>query len=177
MKNYLEVLPLKHVWLFGGGGSSGSGGGGTTTNTTTNQQLPWSGYVPPETYKAYQGIMPQLEAKSGVGLTPQEKSFYTGQGMSDVAKASGSADKALAGNLARSGARGGAVTEAYSDAARSKVLANQGVTSNVQGLDVQQKGANMDRLMKAIALPGSPITTGTSGVTQYSPTKQSSGGS
>ena len=178
MKNYLEVIPLKHVWLFGGGGSSGGGGGGgTTSNTTTNQQLPWAGYVPGVTSTAYSNLMPILASKAGEGLTPQEKSAYTGQGMSDVAKASAASDKVLAGNLARSGARGGAVTEAYSDAARSKVGANQGVTSNIQGLDIQQKQANLSNLMKGIAIPGSPITAGTTGVTSYSPQSKSGGGS
>ena len=159
------------------GGGSPSGGGGTTTTNTTNQMKSWAEYVPPETYGAYQKLMPTLQSKMDVGLTPQEKSYYTGQGMSDVARSTGAAQKSLAGNLARSGARGPAVNEAYSDLARSKVMANAGVTSGVQGLDVQQKGANTDRLLKAIALPSAPITTGTTGVTQYSPAKVAGGGS
>ena len=172
---YLDTLPLRYLLLFGGGG--GQQGGGTTTTNTTNTMLPWSGQVPGYTQKAYKQLMPQLQSRANAGLTPQEQAHFTGQGMSDVAASTGSAKKGLAGNLARSGARGGAVDEAYSDLARSKVMANAGVTSNIQGLDVTQKGANIDRLMKGIALPGSPITTGTQGVTNYMPKSSGGGGS
>ena len=181
MDLYFEVLPLKHLWLGGSSGSSGSGASGTTTtnNTTKNEMLPWSGYVPPETYAAYQKLMPQLEAKSGIGLTPQEKSYYTGQGMAKVAQGQSGARKSLAGNLARSGARGPATTEAYGDLARSGVMANAGVVSNVQGMDISSKQQNMANLMKGISIPGSPINVGgtTTGTTNYAPQSSGGGGS
>ena len=163
-------------WRSGG---SGSGGGTTTTNnTTTNQTLPWAGYVPPETYAAYKNVLPQIEARATTGLTPEEKAYYTGQGLTDVNQATAGASKALTDNLARSGVKGGAAAEAYSDLARSSVTGKAGMVSQLQGMDITQKNANVDRLLKAIALPGSPITTGTTntGVTNYNPSGSSGGG-
>ena len=156
---------------------SGGGGGGTTSTTTNNQTLPWSGYVPPETYKAYQETIPKLEAKGDVGLTPEEKAYYTGQGLTDVNTTYQGAKTNLGENLARSGARGGAVTEAYGNLERSNVMGKSSMLSNLQGMDLSQKSANTDRLLKAIALPGSPVTTGTSGITSYNPSKSGGGGS
>jgi len=183
MNEYLEVLPLKYLWLGGGSGSSGGGGGTTSTNTTNvtkNEMLPWASYVPGETSGAYSRTMPKLEGMANYGLSPQEKSYYIQQGMGQLAATQGGAQKSLAGNLARSGARGGAVTEAYGDLARSKVLGGAGVVSNVQGMDIAQKGANMDRLLKAIGLPNAPIVTGTTanvaGTTNYAPMRSSGGG-
>jgi hypothetical protein len=158
-------------------GGAPSGGGGTTTSNTTNQMLPWSGYVPPETYAQYAELLGELGAKSDVGLNPEEKFFYTQQGLQDVGKAYAGAKNNLSENLARSGARGGAVTEAFGNLERSNVQGKSQMISNLQGMDISQKQANTDRLLKAIALPGSPVTTGTSGVTAYSPSKSSSGGS
>lgn len=176
---YLEVLPLKYLWL-GGSSGSGSGGGGTTTtnNTTKNEMLPWASYVPGSTSAAYERLLPQLEAKMSQGLSPQETSYYTGQGMKQLAEGQAGAQKALTGNLARSGARGGSVTEAYGDLARQGILGQAGMISNIQGMDINQKGANTDRLMKAIALPNAPVITGsnTVGTTNYGPAKSSGGG-
>ena len=177
---YREVLPLRYLWLGGGSGSSGGGGGTTTTNNnTTNKQLSWAEYVPGVTSAAYNKLVPELESRANQGLTPQENAYYTGQGMTQLAQTQGGAQKSLAGNLARSGARGGVATEAYGDLARSKVLGGAGITTGIMGQDIAQKGANTDRLMKAIALPSAPITTGTSstGTTNYAPQKQSGGGS
>jgi hypothetical protein len=182
MNEYFAVLPLKYIWLKGG---SGGGGGGTTTNTTNsttkNEMLPWKSYVPAETSTAYEKtLMPQLVARANQGLTPQEQALYTGQGMKQLAGTWGGAQKSLAGNLARSGARGGAVTEAYGDLARQKILGSAGMLGNIQSMDVAQKGANIDRLMKGISLPGSPVIIGsqTSGTNtaNYAPQRQSGGG-
>jgi hypothetical protein len=116
----------------------------------------------------------------GQGLSPQETAYYTGQGMKQLAEGQAGAQKALTGNLARSGVRGGAVAETYGDLARSGILGQAGMISNIQGMDIQQKGVNTDRLMKAIALPNAPVVTGTqgttTGTTNYAPQKQSGGG-
>jgi hypothetical protein len=175
---YLEVLPQKYLWLGGGSGSSGGGGTTTTNNTTTNKMLSWGEYVPNVTSSAYNKLVPQLEAKANIGLTPQERAYYTGQGMTQLANTQAGAQKALSGNLARSGARGGAVTEAYGDLARSAVMGGAGMASNLMGQDISQKGSNTDRLMKAIALPNAPVITGTTGTqtTNYAPGKSSGGG-
>lgn len=174
----LEFIPIRHVWLSGSSGSSGGGGTTTTNNTTKNEMLPWASYVPGETSEAYRKLIPQLEAKANYGLTPQMKAYYTGQGMKEINATQEAAQKSLAGNLARSGARGGAVTETYGDLARSKVLANAGLVSNIEGMDINQQGVNTDRLMKAIALPNAPVITGSSstGTTNYAPGKSSGGG-
>ncbi|MFA4834857.1 MAG: hypothetical protein WC749_02130 [Dehalococcoidia bacterium] len=180
---YLSVLPLKYLWLGGGSGSSGGGGMTTTTtnNTTKNEMLPWASYVPGSTSGAYERVMPRLEGMSKYGLTPQERAYYIGQGMNQLAGTQKGAQESLAGNLARSGARGGAVTEAYSDLARSKVAGGANIISNIEGMDIQQKGVNMDRLLKAIGLPNAPVITGTqtsgSNIANYAPQKQSGGGS
>ena len=123
--------------------------------------------------------MPQLTSKAGTGLSAPEKATYTAQGLKDVNAAQGGAQKSLAGNLARSGARGGATTEAYSDLARGGVTSKAGMLGNIQGLDVSQRGANYDRLMKAIGLPNAPVVTGTAtqGATNYAPKGSDSGGS
>ena len=188
MNEYLEVLPLKRNWicLGGGSGSSGGGGGTTTTNNNTeqnNKMMTWEQYVPGVTSSAYNKLIPQLESRAYQGLTPQEQAYYTGQGMNQAAVTQGAAQKSLQGNLSRSGARGPAVNEAYGDLGRQQVMGNASVMSNIQGMDVAQKGANTDRLMKGIALPNAPIVTGTtgatSGTTNYQPAKSSgsSGGS
>ena len=145
--------------------STPSGG----SSSTQNQQMPWSQYVPPETYATYKAVLPKVAAKSDVGLTPEEKAYYTGQGITDVGASYSGAKKDLGEALARSGARGGAATEAYSDLARSKVLGTAGFQSSLTGIDIQKKGENTDRLLKTIALPGAPITTGST--TTYSPQK------
>ena len=176
--NYFEVLPLKHLWLGGSSGGGGGGGATTTNNTTKNEMLPWDSYVPGVASRAYDRLVPRLEGMSQYGLSPQERAYYTQQGMGQLANTQKGAQESLAGNLARSGARGGATTEAYGDLARSKVLGGAGIISNIEGLDIQQKGVNLDRLMKAIALPNAPVITGstTSGVTNYAPVKSSGGG-
>jgi hypothetical protein len=171
---YLEVLPLKHLWLFGGGGSSG-GGGGTTTTDTTGKPLTWSQYVPAVTSAAYSGIMPKLASKYDVGMTPQERSFYTGQSMKDILAQTGSASKDLGDSLARSGTRGPAATEAYSDLARSKVMGGATAASGLAGADLTAKGQNTDRLLKAIGLPGAPVITGSTSTQTFSPARQSAG--
>jgi hypothetical protein len=180
---YLEVLPLKYLWLGGSSGGGGQGGGTTTTttnNTTKNEMLPWASYVPGETYAAYRKMIPQLEARANQGFTPEERAYYLQKGMADLAGTQKGAQESLAGGLARSGARGGAVTEAYGDLARSKVLGGAGIISGVQGMDISQKGANQDRLLKAIGLPNAPVITGSEGsgtnITNYAPKKSGGGG-
>jgi hypothetical protein len=147
------------------GGSSGGGGGqyGYTGSDVNQKMLPWSGQVPPETYKAYQELLPKLKAKSDIGLTPEEKDYFTGQGLTDINAGFAGAGKTLGENLARSGARGGAVTEAFGNLGRSKVLGTAKMRSDLTGLDIAQKGTNFDRLMRAIALPNAPISVGQSG--------------
>lgn len=164
--------------IFGGGGGS-SGGGGTTTTNTSNQSLPWSGYVPPETYAAYREMMPKLMGKYDTGLTPMEKSAYTGQVMSDTTKQFAGAGKSLNENLARSGvgAKSGAAIEANADLARSKAMAGSQGLAGITGMDLQQKNTNLNNIMKGISLPGSPVQVGSTSATNYAPNKGSGGGS
>ncbi len=144
-----------------------SGGGGSSS--TVNQTKSWAEYVPPETYEAYKQLMPKLGAKYDVGLTPEEKQYYTGQTMADTASQFSSAGKTLNENLTRTGVKGGAAAEAYGDLARSKAMAGSTGLASISGLDLQKKSENTSNIMKAISLPGSPIQTGST--TTYSPSK------
>lgn len=160
-----------------GGGSSGSGGGSTTSNTY-NQTKSWAEYVPPETYAAYKKVMPKLGAKYDVGLTPEEKSYYSGQAIGDVDKQFAGASKSLNDQLARSGisGRSGAALEAFNDLNRSRAVAGASAYGGMTGLDLQKKNENLQNIMKGISLPGSPIQVGSTTQTQYSPARGGGGG-
>lgn len=147
------------------GGSPSAGG----TTTQRSQTMPWNQYVPPVTGAAYQSLMPYLQSQMGQGLTPQEKSYYTGEAMGDVARSYQGAGKSLTGSLARSGVSpaSGALTEAFSDLARGRASSTAGALQSIEGLDVQQKQQNLNNLMKAISIPGSPIQVGST--TSYAP--------
>ncbi len=153
LPEYLEVFPRRMIGIYL------DGGGGGTTNTQA-QMMPWAKYVPPETYAAYRGVMPQVMAKYGQGLSPQERQQYSGQILSDTAKQFSGAETGLMENLARSGVKGGAATEAYSDLARGKAIAGAGGLSQMVGMDIQRKDINLDNIQKFIGLPSAPIQVG-----------------
>jgi len=156
---------------MGGSGGGSSGGGGTTTTTTKNETLPWASYVPPETYGAYKELMPKLGQKYDVGLSPEERTFYTGRAMTDIGKQYGSASKGLTESLARSGVgpTSGAAVESLSDLARNRAASGAEALGNISGMDLQKKSENLANIMKAISIPGSPIQIGSTSNTQYSP--------
>lgn len=148
-------------------GGSQSMPGGTTTST--NQLMPWSQYVPQATSGAYNNLTSYLQSQVGEGLTPQEKSYYTGEAMSDVANQYAGAGKSLSESMSRSGVLpgSGANVEAMSDLKRSQAQAGAKALQGVEGMDVQQKQTNVQNMMADIGIPGSPISTGTT--TKYAP--------
>jgi hypothetical protein len=159
-----------------GGSSGGGGGGGSQTQSTNsqNQFMKWQDYVPGPTYQAYYNLMPELMGKIGKGLTDPEKQYYTGQAMTGAANQTLGAGKSMSDALARSGARGGAVSEAYGNLARGKVGAGVQGVNYVTGQDIAQKQQNIDNLLRAIAVPGGPTVSGSSG-TSTTKTTQSGG--
>ena len=143
----------KNLLFFGG-----SDGGGSST--TTNTMMPWAQYVPPEAYAAYKKLLPDLQAKQDMGLTPDEKAYYTGQGLTNLNASYTGASKDLSDNLARSGIGGGARAEAFSNLGRSRVIGGATMGSDLIGKDIAQKGVNTANVMKAVGIPGQPAVTG-----------------
>ena len=135
-------------------------GGDSGSSTTQATMMPWSKYVPPETYAAYKSLLPQLSAKYDVGLTPQEQAYYRGQGLNTINSSYTGAAQDLTGNLARSGVKGGAAAEAFSNLGRSKVQSGAQLGANIMGEDIKMKQQNTANLMKGIAIPGSPVQSG-----------------
>ena len=139
----------------------------TTYASTSGQFMPWSQYVPGATSGGYNNLMSYLNQRLGKGLTPEEKSFYTGEAMGDVSRSFSGQGAALKGNLARSGANpsSGAYTEAMSDLSRGQAQGEAQALHGVESMDIGQKNQNLQDMMKAITLPGAPIQTGQTGTT------------
>jgi len=146
----------------------------TTQTYTTGQFMPWEKYVPGVTQMGYTNLMNYLMQRLGKGLTPEEKTYYTGETMGDVARSFQGQGTALRGNLARSGVSpsSGASVEAFKDLARAQAIGEAQALHGVSGMDIQQKNLNLQNLMKGVAVPSQPIQTGSVSTQSYSMPKQ-----
>lgn len=135
----------------------------TTTTYASGQFMPWEKYVPGATSTGYQNLMSYLLQRLGQGLTPAERSYYTGEALGDVSRSFQGQGASLRGALARSGVSpsSGAFADAFKDLARSQAVSEAQALHGVQGMDIQQRNTNLTNLMKGIAIPSQPIQTGT----------------
>ena len=149
----------------------------STTTYTSGQFMPWEKYVPGATSGGYNSLMTYLQQRLGKGLTPEEKSYYTGEAMGDVSRSFAGQGASLKGNLARSGVNpsSGASVEAFSDLARGQAQGEAQALHGIEGMDIQQKDANLQNLMKGISIPGQPMQTGSTSTTSYKMPNMGSG--
>lgn len=178
MQNWMDNWPRGHrftteLLLDGGGGS----GGGTQTTQTQAQHMPWSQYVPPETYTLYKKGLDFAGKKMGEGLDPEALEQFRaarGQVLTDTGVTFGGAGKELGEQLARTGVKGGALAESYSDLARQKAIASATGLSGVEGQrreqDILEKRRNLEEARRWVGVPGSPIQTGSTSTTTSQPT-------
>lgn len=132
-----------------------SSGGGSTTYKS------WQEYVPPEVSKTLRWVLPKLSEKYDVGLTGEEKGYYTGQMRDQVGKSYEAGTQSLADTLARSGMprSSGAALESRSDLLRGKMTSEAQGHSAIQGMDLQRKDVNTDRLLKMLMANYDPQAT------------------
>lgn len=132
-----------------------SGGSGST------KYQKWQQYVPPEVYSTFKWVLPKLADKYDTGLTGEEKGYYTGQMRNQVGESYEAGTKSLADTLARSGISptSGAATESSADLLRGKMTSEAQGHSAIQGMDIQKKDANTDRLLKMLMANYDPQAT------------------
>lgn len=135
-------------------------GGGSATQQ--NQTMPWGSYVPKNVREAHKRVFPQLEAKVGVGLTPEEKEQYRSALYGGVDRNYQSQVGQLGEYLARTGvgADSDAARESYSDLSRMKAMSLASGLNDMNRVDLQRKDVNTDRFLQLLMGGYKPISSG-----------------
>ena len=137
---------------------------GGSKSTTTNQYVGSQRQAMGLAGREMKELLPNLAGQINQGLSPLEKSYYSGQVQKGVAENTAAATTGFSDSMARLGNNvgRGAEVEGKADIARGGVQGTAQGLSNVQGMDISKKQQNFKNLLAAMGLAYSPNATGSS---------------